>query len=47
MMIMEIKEPVTKEKILEALELSNTNKEKNNLKKHFGKLKRGFDGLEY
>jgi hypothetical protein len=28
MMIMEIKEPVTKEKILEALELSNTNKEK-------------------
>jgi hypothetical protein len=46
-MTVEIKTPVTKEKIQEAIEQLTKETEKKNLKKHFGKLKRNLDGLEY
>jgi len=46
-MTIEIKSPVTKEKILQAFEQFSRERKKKSLKKHFGKLKRGFDGMEY
>jgi len=46
-MTIEIKDPVTKEKVQQAIEKLNQETNKKSLKKHFGKLKRGIDGLEY
>ena len=46
-MTIEIKNPVTKEKVQEAIEQLNKETHKKNLKKHFGMLKRGIDSLEY
>ena len=46
-MIIEIKKPVTKEKVNKAIiEISKEGKKKS-LRKHFGKLKRGLDGTDY
>lgn len=47
-MVVEIKKPVTKEKVLEAL--SSLKKEadyQKSLRKHFGKLKRDLNPLDY
>lgn len=46
-MTIEIKTPVTKEKVQQAIEQLNQDLGKKNLKKHFGKLKRNIDGLDY
>jgi hypothetical protein len=46
-MIIEIKKPVTKKKVKEALALMTSSKKKKTLRIHFGKLKRGIDGLAY
>jgi two-component SAPR family response regulator len=46
-MVVEIKKPVTKEKLLRAIAtLKKANKEKS-IRKHFGKLKRGLEGTTY
>lgn len=44
-MIIEIKKPVTRKKVEKALALAVSVKKKKTLRKHFGKLKRGLDGL--
>jgi hypothetical protein len=46
-MTIEIKDPVTKEKVQQAIERLNKEAGKKSLRKHFGKLKRGISGLEY
>lgn len=46
-MVVEIKKPVTKKKIKKALAITAKNKTKKTLRTHFGKLKRGIDGLAY
>ena len=46
-MTIEIKTPVTKEKVEEAIALLTKENGKKSLRKHFGKLKRNLDGLEY
>jgi len=46
-MTIEIKTPVTKEKVQQAIEKINSESGKKTLRKHFGQLKRGIDGLEY
>lgn len=46
-MTIEIKSPVTKEKVEQAIEQLKKETEPKNLRKHFGKLKRNLDGLEY
>ncbi len=46
-MTIEISEPVTKEKIQEAINQLTKGTPKKNLRKHFGKLKRGTEGLDY
>ncbi len=46
-MTIEIKDPVTKEKVQKAIEQLSAENNKKSLKKHFGKLKRGIDGLDY
>jgi hypothetical protein len=46
-MIIEIKRPVTKEKVREALILISKEGKKKSLRKHFGKLKRGLDAMAY
>lgn len=47
-MTIEIKAPVTKEKVQEAItQLSTEKANKKTLRQHFGKLKRGLDGLDY
>ena len=46
-MILQIKKPITKEKVQKALSRLVEKKKGKSLKKHFGKLKRGLDGLEY
>jgi hypothetical protein len=46
-MTIEIKKPVTKEKVQQAIEQLSNDFGKKNLKKHFGKLKRNLDGLDY
>ncbi|BAU55526.1 hypothetical protein [Mucilaginibacter gotjawali] len=46
-MTIEIKNPVTKEKVQQAIALLNKETGKKSLRKHFGKLKRGIDGLAY
>ena len=46
-MIIEIKKPVTKQKVSEIfLRIANEDKKKS-LRKHFGKLKRNLDGVTY
>ena len=46
-MAIEIKTPVTKEKVQKAIEQLSNGTEKKSLRKHFGKLKRNIDGLDY
>lgn len=46
-MTIEIKTPVTKEKVQQAIEQISKETGKKSLRKHFGKLKRGLDELEY
>jgi len=46
-MIVEIKKPVTKERVSEALVLLSKGGKKKTLRKHFGKLRRGLDGMKY
>ena len=46
-MIIKITRPVTKEKIKKAFSNLAEVKKKKSLQKHFGKLKRGLDGLAY
>jgi len=46
-MTIEIKTPVTKEKVQEAIDQLSKESNKKSLRKHFGKLKRGIDGLDY
>lgn len=46
-MTVEIKTPVTKEKVQAAIDQLNKDGEKKSVRKHFGKLKRGLDGLSY
>lgn len=46
-MIIEIKKPVTKDKVEEALKQIAQKGKKKSLRKHFGKLKGGIDGLDY
>jgi hypothetical protein len=46
-MTIEIKTPVTKEKVQEAINQLSKEAGKKGLRKHFGKLKRDIDGLEY
>lgn len=46
-MTIEIKKPVTKEKVQQAIDELNKETGKKSLKKHFGKLKRNLDGLDY
>ncbi len=46
-MFIELKAPVTKEKVKEAIDKLSRYSTKKTLVKHFGKLKRNFDGLEY
>lgn len=46
-MIIEIKKPVTKEKVQQALSRFAKENKKKSLRKHFGELKRGLDGVAY
>jgi hypothetical protein len=46
-MTIEIKEPVTKEKVQKAIKQILKDAPGKSLRRHFGKLKRGLDGLEY
>lgn len=46
-MTIEIKEPVTKEKVQQAIEQFAKETGKKSLRKHFGKLKRNLDALDY
>jgi hypothetical protein len=46
-MTIEIKGTVTKEKVLNAIDKLSKDKPRKTLRKHFGKLKRDIDGLEY
>jgi two-component SAPR family response regulator len=46
-MTIELKTPVTKEKLQEAISKLNKETSKKTLRQHFGKLKRGLDSLEY
>ena len=46
-MTIEIKTPVTKEKVQEAIDKLSRESEKKSLRRHFGKLKRNLDGLGY
>ncbi|MFD1258509.1 hypothetical protein ACFQ3S_17010 [Mucilaginibacter terrae] len=46
-MTIEIKTPVTKEKVQQAIAQLTDNANKKSLRQHFGKLKRGLDGLDY
>ncbi len=46
-MIIEIKPPVTREKVEHAIKLFSEGSNKKSIRKHFGKLKRNFDGLNY
>jgi hypothetical protein len=46
-MTIEIKAPVTKEKVQEALDQLSKELPKKTLKRHFGQLKRNMDGLDY
>ncbi|WP_167459451.1 hypothetical protein [Pedobacter jejuensis] len=46
-MIIEIQTPVTKEKVQAAIKKISEGSSKKTLRKHFGKLQRGLDGLSY
>jgi hypothetical protein len=46
-MTIEITAPVTKKKVQEAINLLAKEAPKKTLRKHFGKLKRDLDGLDY
>ena len=46
-MTIEIKTPVTKEKVQQAIKELEKTSGKKGLRNHFGKLKRGIDGLDY
>jgi hypothetical protein len=46
-MTIEIKTPVTKEKVQEAIDKLSKENDKKSLRRHFGKLKRNLDGLGY
>ena len=46
-MTIEIKTPVTKEKVQQAIKQLAEESGKKNLRRHFGKLKRNIEGLEY
>jgi hypothetical protein len=46
-MTIEITAPVTKEKVQEAINQLSKETAKKSLRKHFGRLKRNIDGLEY
>lgn len=46
-MTIEIKPPVTKEKVQQAINQLSNETGKKDLRRHFGKLKRGLDGLDY
>jgi hypothetical protein len=46
-MTIEIKTPVTKEKVQEAINQLYKESGKKSLRRHFGKLKRNIDGLDY
>ncbi|WP_316806338.1 hypothetical protein [Pedobacter agri] len=46
-MIIEIQQPVTKEKVLDAIKTVSERTTKKTLRKHYGKLKRGLDGVNY
>jgi hypothetical protein len=46
-MTIEIKTPVTKEKVQQAIEQLSKEADKKSLRKHFGQLKRNIDPLDY
>lgn len=46
-MVIEIKEPITKEKVQEAIKKASNGTEKKSVRKHFGKLQRGLNSLDY
>ena len=46
-MTIEIKTPVTKEKVQDAINKLSKESGKKSLRRHFGKLKRNIDGLDY
>lgn len=46
-MIIEIKRPVTKAKVKEAITRISNEGQKKSLRKHFGKLKRGLNAVSY
>ena len=46
-MTIEIKTPVTKEKVQAAINQLSKKNGKKGLRRHFGKLKRDLDGLDY
>ncbi|HJW29973.1 MAG TPA: hypothetical protein VJ508_12115 [Saprospiraceae bacterium] len=46
-MVIELQKPITKKGVKKALSLASKGKRKKNLRKHFGKLKRDLDGLDY
>jgi hypothetical protein len=46
-MTIEIKTPVTKEKVQDAIDQLSKESGKNSLRCHFGKLKRNLDGFDY
>jgi hypothetical protein len=46
-MTIELKNPVTKEKVRQAIEQLSKETGKKSLRKRFGKLKQNFDGLGY
>lgn len=46
-MIIEIKKPVTNEKVKQALAHIAKGSKKKSLRKHFGNLKRGLNGVAY
>lgn len=46
-MIIEIQHPITREKIQEVFSNFNKSGNRKSIRKHFGKLKRNLDALEY
>jgi len=46
-MTIEIKGAVTREKVLDAIDKLSKDMPRKTLRKHYGKLKRNIDGLEY
>jgi len=46
-MVVKIKKPVTQKKVKEVLAKTASARKKKTLRQHFGKLKRGLDGLTY